>query len=121
LLGCISLYLTQSKGTTEGSESDEIPLSRTLASKSKGKARPVQHRKTTQPQDDSDTHDDDLSLVDAMPSKGKRGIGAPTVTGARPSKPIRGNKRRRLTSPAGEKDDTVKSTVVSKGLPTHRV
>lgn len=102
------MYLTQSKGTTE--ESDEVPLSRafTSNSKGKGKARPAQHRKTTRPLDDSDTHDDDLPLTYAMPSKGKRSIVPPgtskatgaTATGARP----RENKRRRLSSPEGAKD-----------------
>ncbi|KAI0286763.1 hypothetical protein BGY98DRAFT_11944 [Russula aff. rugulosa BPL654] len=90
-----------------GEDSDEIPLSRTLASKSKGKARPAQHRNIIQPRDDSDTHDDDLPHTGAMPSKGKRSIGAPgtsTATGARTPKPIRGNKRRRLSSPEGDKD-----------------
>lgn len=100
------MYLTQSKGTSD--DSDEVPLSRTLASKSKGKARPAQHRKIIKPRDDSDTHDDDLSLTDAMPSKGKRSIGAPSTskaTGATVTARLsRGNKRRRLPSPEGEKD-----------------
>ena len=100
------MYLTQSKGTSD--DSDEVPLSKSLASKSKGKARPAQHRKIIQPRADSDTHDDDLPLTDAMPSKGKRSIGAPgtskatgTIAAARPS---RVNKRRRLPSPEGDKD-----------------
>jgi len=95
-----SLYLTQSKGTTTDN-SDEIPLSRSLAFKSKGKTRPAPHRKTNEPPDDSDTHDDGLSVTDIMPSKGKHTISAPgtsTGTGVR-SKPI---KRRRLASPEGE-------------------
>jgi hypothetical protein len=57
-------------------------------------------------------HDDDLPHTDAMPSKGKRSFGVPgpstatgaTPTGARPLKPIRENKRRRFSSPEGDKD-----------------
>lgn len=101
---------TVSDGTAE--DSDEVPLSRTLASKSKGKARPALRRKTTQPQDDSDMHEDDLPRT--MPSKGKRSISAPgtsTATGARPSKPIRETKRRRLSSPEGDKDTVSDETI----------
>lgn len=105
LLGCVSVFLTQLKGTS--GDSDEVPLSRTLASKSKGKARPAQRRNIIPPRDDSDTHDDDLPHTNAMPSKGKRSISAPgtsAATSARPSKPIRGNKRQRLSYPEGDKD-----------------
>ena len=58
-----------------------------------------------------------------MPSKGKRSFGAPgpsTATGARPSKPIRENKRRRLSSLEGDKD-AVSRQRCQQGLPTYRV
>lgn len=103
MLGCISLYLTQSKSTTD--ESDEIPLSKSLVSKSKGKARQTQHRKAIQPQDSSDSHEDELPRTSQTLSKGKRSIGAPgssTATGVRFPKFVK--KRPRLASPGGEND-----------------
>jgi hypothetical protein len=106
LLGCISLCLTQSKDATD--DSDEIPLSRSLASKFKGKSRPAQHRKAIRRQDDSDTHEDELPRTgDEVLSKGKRSTGAPgasLTTGARLPQPVLGSKRRRVNNPGGERD-----------------
>ena len=75
-------------------------------SKSKGKARQTQHRKAIQPQDGSDSNEDELPRTrDQALSKGKRSIGAPgssTATGAKFPKFVK--KRPRLSSPGGEKD-----------------
>jgi len=99
-------YLTRLKDSTD--ESDEVPLSKSLGSKSKGTTLPTRRRKGIQPQDEDE---DDLPRAhDEMRQKARRPSGAPgtsTATRSRPANPILKNKRRRrrLSSSEGESDE----------------
>ena len=104
MIRCIPSILTHSKDATDGS--DEVPLSRSVASKSKGEMRPPQHRKGIQPQDESDTRENELPRAHGeMQQRARRpsaGFGTSTATTARPLNSILGNKRRRRSSPGSE-------------------
>src|SRR5437879_13530085 len=100
---CIPPYLTRLKDSTD--DSDEVPLSKSLASKSKGKTLTTQRRKGIQPQDEDE---DELPRArDEMRQTARRPSGAPgtsAATGIRPAKPILKLKikRRRVSSPDSE-------------------
>jgi hypothetical protein len=89
-------------------DSDEVPLSKSLASKSKGKTLTTQRRKGIQPQDEDE---DELPRArDEMRQTARRPSGAPgtsAATGIRPAKPILKLKikRRRVSSPERETDE----------------
>ena len=105
LITCFPPYLTRLKDSTD--ESDEVPLSKSLGSKSKGTTLPTKRRKGIQPQDEDE---DELPRAhDEMRQKARRPSGAPgtsTAMRSRPANPILKNKRRRrLSSSEGESDE----------------
>jgi len=101
-------------------ESDEVPLLKSLASNSKGKALLTQRRKGTQPEDEDE---DELPRAHGeMRQKARRPGGAPgtsTATRARPANPILKNKRRRLSSPESRNDEVSRWHGQPQGLQTH--
>lgn len=105
----IPAYLIQLQD--DGNGSDEVPLSKSLATtNSKGQLPSIQRYKGIHPQDESDTtHEDELPRAhDEMRQKARRPGGAPgtsSMTRARPPNPTLGNKRRARFSSSEDETD----------------
>ena len=110
------LYLTRLKDSTD--DSDEVPLSKSLATKSKGKTLPTQRRKGVQDEDELPRARDEMRQTAKRPS-GAPGTSAATST--RPAKPILKLKikRRRVSSPERETDEVSRWRGRPQGHRTH--
>ena len=119
LIMCIPQCLTRLKHSTD--ESDEVPLSKSLGSKSKGTTLSTKRRKGVQPQGEDE--DEWPRVHDEMRQKARRPGGAPgtsTATRTRPANPTLKNKRRRrLSSPEGETDEVSRWRGQPQGHQTH--